>query len=401
VATRTVQGRSARVCLFAIGPNRCVELPDPERENGWAVVDTLVRLPKGTVAAKLYVYADGNERRDGTPTGVRTVTEYREISVLRLASSKATTIAASPPQSGRVELSAGSHLLDTVVDVPTPAIGPWSEVGDCNRRDRRSIAEVGLKATVGTVAGDDHAVLLEAGAHAACVTAAIQGLRDLVPFTLSFRYRTVRGSTPPRVCLLDPSTGTCRALRPLGTTRAALTIASNWTEVRYEITPGKETGQRLPQIYLYADAVDGAAATEYRDVRIDPLAGESVTIQTVAPSSATPPTLEWTQRSPARYHVKVSGVKAPFLLALADSWSPDWKVGGLPAGARIRQLRIDGYRNGWLIDTRGDPRDLDLTVEYVPARWGRRALAVSGATAVALLLVGALLVVRRRRRPSA
>ena len=117
VATRTVQGRSARVCLFAIGPNRCVELPDPERENGWAVVDTLVRLPKGTVAAKLYVYADGNERRDGTPTGVRTVTEYREISVLRLASSKATTIAASPPQSGRVELSAGSHLLDTVVDL--------------------------------------------------------------------------------------------------------------------------------------------------------------------------------------------------------------------------------------------------------------------------------------------
>ena len=82
------------------------------------------------------------------------------------------------------------------------------------------------------------------------------------------------------------------------------------------------------------------------------------------------------------------------MLALSDSWSSDWVVKGLPEGARIEPLLIDGYRNGWAIDARGD---LDLTVEYRPARWGRVALAVSAGTAAGTAVSCLWFGVRRRR----
>jgi hypothetical protein len=65
----------------------------------------------------------------------------------------------------------------------------------------------------------------------------------------------------------------------------------------------------------------------------------------------------------------------------------------VPAGT-VGHVKIDGYRNGWTIDARGE---LDLVLEYRPARVGRTAMTVSeaaGGLAFVVLLVG----LRRRLR---
>lgn len=63
----------------------------------------------------------------------------------------------------------------------------------------------------------------------------------------------------------------------------------------------------------------------------------------------------------------------------------------------IDHLRIDGYRNGWAVDARGD---LDLLIEYVPARAGQLAIRVSLLAAVTAAAMGWFGRSRRRAFPS-
>lgn len=77
------------------------------------------------------------------------------------------------------------------------------------------------------------------------------------------------------------------------------------------------------------------------------------------PSSRAAPAMSFHEISPARYHVKILGATAPFVVALSDSWSADWRITGAPAGTLIDHLRIDGYRNGWAVDARDDPGFVD------------------------------------------
>ena len=103
------------------------------------------------------------------------------------------------------------------------------------------------------------------------------------------------------------------------------------------------------------------------------------------PSSRAAPAMSFHEISPARYHVKILGATAPFVVALSDSWSADWRITGAPAGTLIDHLRIDGYRNGWAVDARGD---LGLLIEHVPARAGQLAIRVSLVAAVVTATIG-------------
>ena len=94
------------------------------------------------------------------------------------------------------------------------------------------------------------------------------------------------------------------------------------------------------------------------------------------------PEITWHRSGSARYHVQVHDAQGPFVLALGDAYSRDWHVHGLPAGAKAVPIEIDGYRNGWAIDARGD---MKLTVEYTPARVGHAAIRVSQLGLLALL----------------
>lgn len=108
--------------------------------------------------------------------------------------------------------------------------------------------------------------------------------------------------------------------------------------------------------------------------------------------------LNWDAASPSRYSVAVSGAAGPFLVVLAETYDPGWKVVGLPDGATASHRKVDGYANGWLVDGTGDLR---FTLEYAPDRVARLGRVLSLLAAVALVTVSAGSVARRRtpRRP--
>ena len=130
-------------------------------------------------------------------------------------------------------------------------------------------------------------------------------------------------------------------------------------------------------------------------MQIRAIAEETLVLLPEQATAGAVPAIDWHRDGPARYRVEVTGATEPFVLALADAWSADWQVQGLPAGATARQLKIDGYRNGWVIS---GVTDAHLTLTYAPARYGRDAMHVSQVTAA--LLVGTCFVGSlRRRRP--
>jgi hypothetical protein len=69
-------------------------------------------------------------------------------------------------------------------------------------------------------------------------------------------------------------------------------------------------------------------------------------------------------------------------------------VKGLPKGATAQHVELDGYRNGWEINGTGD---LNLTLEYAPAKLGRDASYVSQLCGY-VLVVSLLLPLGSRRR---
>jgi arabinofuranan 3-O-arabinosyltransferase len=401
-SSRTVIGHQARLCLLAVGPDECVDLPEPTTENGWTTTDALVRLPPKTTAARLYLYADASNvgsRGDQKDNPRRTLTQYRQIQVRRLIPIASKTVGASPPAAATIQLPAGSHDLLTTFNLPTPKIAGWGGVEDCNQIDGRSKPEVGIEAE--RLGGSDQqttdlGVVLRARAHAACVSSPVHAMVGRASYELRLSYRTLHGTTPPRVCLLDPSTNRCAALRPLRGTLRQLRSSAKWATVRYAVSiPNLDQSGRPPRIYIYGDTTAGRTELAYTNVALKPIADESVTVVATGKSSFELPSFSWIQENPASYNIAVKKVSNPFVLALSDSWSPDWKVRGLPKGSTVTQLRIDGYRNGWLIDARGD---LDLTVEYTPARWGRLAISVSVSAASVAALFTSVVMIRRRRR---
>jgi arabinofuranan 3-O-arabinosyltransferase len=73
---RSVSGNAPRICLWQQGPNRCARFPRLLGSPGWNRIEATVTPTAGTRSVRLFMYADGGDR-------VRTVTEYRDISIDR------------------------------------------------------------------------------------------------------------------------------------------------------------------------------------------------------------------------------------------------------------------------------------------------------------------------------
>jgi hypothetical protein len=94
--------------------------------------------------------------------------------------------------------------------------------------------------------------------------------------------------------------------------------------------------------------------------------------------------LRWRNPHPGRYDIDVGHVEHPFILTLAEASAPGWQLRGLPHGSHAEHITVNGYANGWRIESRGNLR---LTAEYVPARWSREAMLLSALAAAAAVLI--------------
>jgi hypothetical protein len=211
------------------------------------------------------------------------------------------------------------------------------------------------------------------------------GLQRGLDYELSITTRVIAGGTP-RVCLWEQPAGRCAPLDAISEPRGgsgqfvvrgrAAANATNW------------------RLFLYADAGSHGAAIEYRQIRLRVIADESLIVRQASVAHAQPPKLTWRAAGSDGFRMHIANAHGPFVLALTDAFSKDWHIHGLPAGATAHQIELDGYRNGWVIDARGN---LNLAVDYGPARFGRDARHVSE-IALALLVLTAFTPVARGLR---
>ncbi len=372
VDVHAVEGAPPRTCLWESGPDRCTRLDEIQTlGDAWYRLGTLHRVAAGTTGVRLYLYADQPAPEDAATTG--TEAWYRRPRAEVLVPGKPVKLGHRPGAAGTVSIGTGPVETEFDVDSPALVIGGRSEARDCHRYDDRSLDEAGISAT--DLPGDPPGVRLRARHHSACVVMPVLGVKPPSSYELSF-VATVDGSAPPRVCLWEDPTGRCADFETVSSPERK---GSGTYRLRGRFDPST-TGV---QLYLYADADEGAARIDYRSLALRPVTDEAVVLLPADLASAPVPRLRWSQDNPARYRVHVEGSDAPFVLALTEASSPGWRVRGLSAGAQARPLEVDGYRSGWVIEA---PRDQDLVIEYAPARRARAALRVSQAAAVLFVL---------------
>jgi hypothetical protein len=199
--------------------------------------------------------------------------------------------------------------------------------------------------------------------------------------------------------VFDPGTARCVPLGGDAASGGELPPATGPSEARITFrAPAADL-----DLYVYADGRPGGTATDYGLPRLRSADAEIVTAVVYdgepAPADATPPGVSAEPGGAGRWRVSVvSGDRSPVVVGVGEAFDPGWRLDGVPSGVAVRHVRVDGFRNGWVLDPGGEPESYTgLSVRFGPDGLPRRALAVSLVGAVALLAGVGL---PRRRGPT-
>ena len=373
---RTLLGRPARACLWVEASATCAPMASVPQRHQWYSFAATVQHPAGAGSMELFLYADA-----GASGAAPTRTAYRGMSLAPLHLVAQRPLVVAPPADHRVPVGNGRHAL-SLGTAGAARLGSFSDqVGDCHNYDARSLTQAAIAAE--PLPGEPQpAIRLDAASHTACVSAPVESFIPGGTYTLSLDQRTVSG-LPARVCLWEEGPDRCASLPPIED-------SSTWSAVRATVTP--DAGTQALRLFLYADAarIGGTSSTvDYRGVTLRPAPPVSVTVLPVSRPVATPP-VSWTRTGEASYQVDVDAGSEPFILAMDESFSPGWRLSGLPQGAAT-PVMVNGYAQGWSITPSGP---FTARITFGPDAWFHRAVDVSALTAVAAPFI----LVRRRRR---
>jgi arabinofuranan 3-O-arabinosyltransferase len=376
---RAVRGAPPRSCLWQAGIDQCAK---PEwavtRDGDWYRLTATYHVPREVGAMTMHIYAD--EPADSHAS--ESEAWYRGITVDRLVPLATRTMPKAQSLSGSLHLDARPIAVKTSFAPPAPLISARSRVGDCARSDDRSLAASGISAASFDIS-DPTAVRLSARHHSACVSMPVLNVESGFDYELSFSAKTLRGA-PPRACLWEIGVEACAPLVKI----AAPADREGEFLYRGRIDPNVS----FARIYLYADAQSMPTTIKYSHLHLKLIVDDALLLRPATVQSAAVPELHWHQDGPDRYRVDVRRSSGQFVIALVDAFATDWKVRGLPRGAHVEHVELDGYRNAWAIDARGD---MNLTIEYSPSRAGHAAMRVSQLSALAL--IGSIAVPRLRK----
>jgi arabinofuranan 3-O-arabinosyltransferase len=140
---------------------------------------------------------------------------------------------------------------------PLELAGSITRVRDCNAKDDRTLAQVGIRAA--PLLGKGGGVALEAVDHTACVRLGLSEGPIAHPVLLEMEYRNVRGS-PGRLCLWEEGPDRCLGIAPMRS-------GSGWQRYTAVFDPSADATET--RLFLYADgpATGGRTRVEYRTVR--------------------------------------------------------------------------------------------------------------------------------------
>jgi arabinofuranan 3-O-arabinosyltransferase len=384
IEERAVRGARPRMCLWEPGRQQCAALQWSAKPQGmWFALTAVARVPQNAGSMAMYLYTD----QPAKGSGAWSENWYRNVTVKTLVPGTTTVVPASSAPAGTLRLAGRPVSVSTTFDAPTPLIGARSDASDCNQHGHRSLAALGIQA-VTFRADDPTAVSLSARDDSACVSMPVFGLQRSLDYELSLDAQVLAGARP-RVCLWELPIGRCASLQPASSSSSTPTSGPLVLRGR---ASADATSWRL---FLYADATGHGTTIEYSNIKMRVIADDALVLRPASVSAPTPPALTWRRISSSRYQVQVRDAQGPFVLALTDAYAAGWHLGGLPSGAHVSHVELDGYRNAWAIDGRGD---MHLSVVYAPARAGLDARRISELTLVALLATATFPLLRRLRR---
>jgi hypothetical protein len=192
-------------------------------------------------------------------------------------------------------------------------------------------------------------------------------------------------------CVLPKGAPACSADLPLGVNQKPTPLST--------LTQAGWPGPTDIAVLLQAPASRAATA----DFSHGSVLADALTVVRVSPldPAAAAPAVEYHETSAGAYTVTTGPAASGTWLVLKDSYSPRWKLSGLPPGWKAEHVPANGFDNGWLLTGPGAPR-LNLRLDFGPQHAVNLieevSLTVAAALAVTALSAASPFPIPERRR---
>ncbi len=338
---RTVTGKRPEVCLWQLGTDGCTLAPRAPITDAWTTYEQFVTVDTVATGLQIVLYANV-----GVRLGDPTVTEYRHISIEALDPVTRATVFPAEVPATRVHLTAGTHTLAVVGGPSGSILQPFGPLEDCYNTDDSGFDAAGLSATK-LAAQKGPAYRLTAKDHRACIAAAVPDMGNSSLYELSFDARSVN-LRDPRVCLYQRGPDRCTPIPTGGPWK-------NWTTYRVLVSPDPTSVETRLYLYGLRDlAGQNQAVVEYRAVALRPIASPVDVTLVRDQASAPAATTTWTQQTPTRVSVNVSGATpmgtdgSGTALAFYESYAPGWRAESAQGLTSSAGPKVQGWMNGWV-----------------------------------------------------
>lgn len=419
----------------------------PIRSFGeWRTFNREIDVPKDATKMTLYLYAYESDRKSTN------MVRYDNVRVRALNLVKALDLSLSADTYGAkdVSLEKGNHILaytsnghsgKNLIRNPSFEEGSWQGVvGDCNNHDNKGLLGMHLDKQQRT--NGKQSLRLEATRHTACIKTDI-ALNGWGSHLFMFDYRgAAKGLAGYHIEFNDSN-------KTVVTDKVRIAQNNTWdTFSRRIAVPAGATNASL---HIYAYESDGFTANEVRYdnfafIRVPNLErGFFISENTSNTRMRTPHETLFTNTSPVKKLVKVNGASLPYVLSLAESFHPGWKLylrpvntaqhcgsvreaasGHRGGGAKItecadsslsgnlgelgyldqkadfdnKHFKLNGYSNGWIVDpayikanyskayykeNQDGSIDVNVVLYFKPQAYAYAGLAVGGVTSLAAL----------------
>lgn len=104
------------------------------------------------------------------------------------------------------------------------------------------------------------------------------------------------------------------------------------------------------------------------------------------------PQVHYERINPVKYNVSFDGGETPFILVFNERYDPLWKIKGDDDTVQYKHFVIDGYSNGWKIESLNNTK---LTVEYTPQKFFYSGIIISF-TVLVIVVSGIIYFVKRK-----
>lgn len=293
--------------------------------------------------------------------------------------------------------------------------GPWQNKPiDCNNYDKDP--KIAMDVSKSSKTDGTQALQLEATKHVSCTYTSV----DVTPGTdylLSFDYQGDPAAQAGYFADFSEVDGGAQD-------QIAITDRKWHTYSTKVHIPAMVTNIRL---YLHAYESNGSNKNVVRFDNVKMVAvpstdGQFYVVTKTNEALTQPQKIAFNTDSQTRRTIRVSGAKGPFVLSLAETYHPGWrleldnaKVAGfgatLPGGqadAVGDHFQLSGYSNGWHVDPQklcahnaagctkqqDGSYDIALVAEFVPQRWFNVSRVISVSS---LVLAGGYIAVTHRR----